>query len=528
MDAAAILDRLLDCAADMNIKGPSWRIREHQALSQTLAQLNDPPERPRPTLSAPLAEPDDRTPSDSYAYSRNATTRRQPPPMTPSTYAAPQSPVLDLARMRAPTSSSRLAIAYLLALTLQISTNLGLAVSGGEGTHQDLLGFVAMLVLGPILALREYRRHTFSILAVFTLLLFWVLLSVNLFFTSSSQLISIFLSKYGIVTWCIAGGFASLAVSTVAADRGNAVERRRLKRAVFTLPMVMLLLVYLNLRDYASSPYIVESYQFAATNLTILLAVVLMAAAHWSVVSRAGAAAAGFQAALLIIIGTYLAYLVARMNSTSIVLVWTVFLLLFAAFMGHRLMLGKRSLLIGSLVLGAIWFKGTGTFATFIDSTRFAQADDGNSGLSSILSRSELVRTFSTQFKVDPIFGNFSAEVVAGFRQGQYVHSVPLSLLTHTGVLGFVLFVLAIVSLIRRQRAAIAVTSRARSTVGQRFSLYLFYAVLVIGAWTAFFTWIPLWFMIGYIIVGSRRVVAKNISPGSPRQVCVPRPRAVA
>ena len=45
--AAAILDRLLDGAAVVNIKGGSWRLRGHQALTtQPLSQLNDPPERP--------------------------------------------------------------------------------------------------------------------------------------------------------------------------------------------------------------------------------------------------------------------------------------------------------------------------------------------------------------------------------------------------------------------------------------------------------------------------------------------------
>jgi DNA replication protein DnaC len=44
--AAAILDRLLDGAAVINIKGGSWRLREHQALTQPLAQLNDAPEPP--------------------------------------------------------------------------------------------------------------------------------------------------------------------------------------------------------------------------------------------------------------------------------------------------------------------------------------------------------------------------------------------------------------------------------------------------------------------------------------------------
>ncbi len=44
--AAAVLDRRLDGATVINIKGNSWRLREHQALTQPLAQLNDPPESP--------------------------------------------------------------------------------------------------------------------------------------------------------------------------------------------------------------------------------------------------------------------------------------------------------------------------------------------------------------------------------------------------------------------------------------------------------------------------------------------------
>lgn len=44
--AAAILDRLLDGAAVINIKGPSWRLRQHQALTQPVAQLIDAPEPP--------------------------------------------------------------------------------------------------------------------------------------------------------------------------------------------------------------------------------------------------------------------------------------------------------------------------------------------------------------------------------------------------------------------------------------------------------------------------------------------------
>jgi DNA replication protein DnaC len=42
--AAAILDRLLDRATVINIKGPSWRLREHEALTKPLTDLAGPPE----------------------------------------------------------------------------------------------------------------------------------------------------------------------------------------------------------------------------------------------------------------------------------------------------------------------------------------------------------------------------------------------------------------------------------------------------------------------------------------------------
>jgi DNA replication protein DnaC len=43
--AAAILDRLLDRAKVINIKGPSWRLREHEALTKPLADLSETSEK---------------------------------------------------------------------------------------------------------------------------------------------------------------------------------------------------------------------------------------------------------------------------------------------------------------------------------------------------------------------------------------------------------------------------------------------------------------------------------------------------
>jgi DNA replication protein DnaC len=43
--AAAILDRLLDRAKVINIKGPSWRLREHEALTKPLVDLSETSEK---------------------------------------------------------------------------------------------------------------------------------------------------------------------------------------------------------------------------------------------------------------------------------------------------------------------------------------------------------------------------------------------------------------------------------------------------------------------------------------------------
>jgi len=45
--AAAILDRLMHNAVVFNIKGPSWRMREHHALEKATTEPEKDPERRR-------------------------------------------------------------------------------------------------------------------------------------------------------------------------------------------------------------------------------------------------------------------------------------------------------------------------------------------------------------------------------------------------------------------------------------------------------------------------------------------------
>lgn len=400
-------------------------------------------------------------------------------------------------------------VAYLLALAYQISTNMKIAVADAAGTSRDLVGFALMLGLGSVVVLTGSRWQALSNGVVLALLAFWAVVYFNVLFTARGDLLTVFISNYGLVTWALAGGFTRVALSAI--DRRLQWDESRLVRRVTSaLPAVMLLLVLSSLRGYARAPYRIESYQFAATNLTILMIVVLIAAARWAGFQKRSAPVI-VQAAVLLALGTSLAYLVARMNSASIVLVWTVFLILFAAFMARQLKLGNRALLVGLTIIGIAWFRTTGTFAAFIESTRFAQGG-GISTLSSVSTRSQLAETFWDQFGVDPVFGNYSAEVVAGLQKGEYVHSLPLSLLTHVGVIGFFLFVLVALGALRQQRAAIRL---AREAQGERFALHLFFALLIIASWTTFFTWLPLWFVLGYMGVTARALVDRGV--GRPR-----------
>jgi len=45
--AAAVLDRILHRAVVLNIRGPSWRMREHQALAEASRRPDAVPKEPK-------------------------------------------------------------------------------------------------------------------------------------------------------------------------------------------------------------------------------------------------------------------------------------------------------------------------------------------------------------------------------------------------------------------------------------------------------------------------------------------------
>lgn len=89
------------------------------------------------------------------------------------------------------------------------------------------------------------------------------------------------------------------------------------------------------------------------------------------------------------------------------------------------------------------------------------------------------------QLSVNPIFGDLAADIVTG-SPGYYLHSI-FSVQTHLGVIGSILFFPAFAGLVW------SVYAQGTSRTLKSITLPL----VVVAVLAAFWTWMPLWFLIG-------------------------------
>ncbi|MDA9826541.1 hypothetical protein N9B92_03930, partial [Porticoccaceae bacterium] len=152
------------------------------------------------------------------------------------------------------------------------------------------------------------------------------------------------------------------------------------------------------------------------------------------------------------------------------------------------------------LVLSAAYLVNTPLFELITLTSRLAPLMEGSLDITSITSRVSILLTFFEQFNVQPVLGNFRADEMIGLSEGNYIHSIMLSLLTHTGVIGFLL-VSAVILIIGYAY------SRELNEVDV-LSLKLALGICALGTLYAFFTWPPFWFFLGFLSIrpGSYRV----------------------
>ncbi|WP_415886965.1 hypothetical protein ACMXYO_02925 [Neptuniibacter sp. QD37_6] len=128
----------------------------------------------------------------------------------------------------------------------------------------------------------------------------------------------------------------------------------------------------------------------------------------------------------------------------------------------------------------------------------------GSGEISSIASRLALLDNFIVHFSFSPLLGNMNVDCLTT-GCGSYVHSLPATLLTHTGLIGFFLFVfyLCCAYLERLKDRKCEMKGVLLAARFESFQNVLFFTtVLLLGVLATFFTWSILWFALGLFMTG--------------------------
>jgi hypothetical protein len=147
------------------------------------------------------------------------------------------------------------------------------------------------------------------------------------------------------------------------------------------------------------------------------------------------------------------------------------------------------------------------------DSLRVFRYGDLNAS-SSFDTRVDIFRNYAAaQFFYNPVFGNTLVDSLTS-GEGTYVHSIPVSVQTHLGVVGLIIFLILNYKIFKK----IKIEINQRAVDGNPKFLYYYFSylgiviVLVAGTVSAFFNWMPYWFALGFW----GGLILKNNSYGQP------------
>jgi hypothetical protein len=149
---------------------------------------------------------------------------------------------------------------------------------------------------------------------------------------------------------------------------------------------------------------------------------------------------------------------------------------------------GVRSIVIlGGLFLLTVWMLQ-------IDLNRFRIFGFGKGRSSSLEARADLLQNFPIHFDYSPLFGNMLVDdITTG--TGTYVHSFTGSILTHLGIVGFLIFFTYLyVAIFEKFRYPYKDPISNRMNI---FTMLLFIGFFMLASIATFFSWIPIWYVLG-------------------------------
>jgi hypothetical protein len=382
-----------------------------------------------------------------------------------------------------------LAVGFFAAFVWQINTSITVDAYELRASRRELMGFVAMAAfMAPYLFMNRFWESLKPVAVTFTGLFLIHLFAILL--SSGLPVVPPFISRHGLVCWIVVGGMARIAVEELVRF-ARATPTPLLAFALGTLAALTPLIPALSLNQYALEVRSIIGYQsIAGLAITLILTclILLQGLLQNEQLARNRPIAALLMGSFFLS-SLLLTYYVALTQSTAIVAVW---LAATAAWLFPNMRLSSITstvILLGSIAL--IWY----LTADFIvgdlkTKTRFRQVLEGEWVISSIQHRFQLLSVFWEQWMVSPIFGDYKSDSKT-FGKGLYVHSLPLSLLTHTGLIGFSLFGICLFDLFRGRKFTLR---------NPPLDLACFIISLLFASVATFFTWSPLWFFIGYFL----------------------------
>lgn len=385
---------------------------------------------------------------------------------------------------------SLLSLALFAVLGFQLLRSMRIDAYELTSERFDIIGYWFCLIVSLLFVLNSAQNRKLNLSAVVLVLSFLAYAVLVIIFTDQDRSILAFLiSRFGLLMWFSIGlGVGAMLLILERARESNA--NRYLKIGFLIALMVLGVLAVSFSMSYISSPVYVstESYQSVATSASIfLVAVIVTIDALWGN-NKPTAVVVGY-----LIVGTSLVGAVVLMQSTSIVVVWIglIALFLWGELINSRL--SAKLVIAICIVVGVIYTTQTEAFERITNSTRFNVFFGADGEFSSTASRQSILETFWSQFAVSPLFGHFRAEIISGVGYGEFIHSLPLSFLTHTGLIGGGLILMSLF---------IALKDKMLVDRGNLIDVHLarlMVLVILIGTISTFLTWALFWFMLGVL-----------------------------
>ncbi len=378
------------------------------------------------------------------------------------------------------------ALLLIVVLLMQIMRTIEMDAYELTASRTDLLGYFLTLMLGLFLIQHGLRRRRVLIAQtlVFVVMFFYIAFVIILTDPTTS-LASAYVTRYGFFPWFWIGMSTALALEQFAIQSQLGVLRWQKRSLIAIIVLVCALAVSFSFRSMQDLSYS-RNYQSIATNATILILILLMMVEAVNEQRKSV-----LLMAIVLATGTYLVSAIALLQSTSIVALWlTVLLVQILLFLGPA-RIKQRLLFVAVVTAGTTIFVFSDFYELIVSGTRFNALFDGFDQFMPVESRLLIAGSFADQFEVGPIFGNFRAEVLSGAGPGNYLHSIPLSFLTHTGVIGFSIMTFGLVMVFLPLRQLRSYYSLDQSILA--------YAVAIsgIGSLFTFMTWPVFWFMLG-------------------------------